>query len=701
MKKRFFVSLLTLVLLLVVILSGILIFRATLTGRNSATPTPTHPFTETTPLVIHTPLFAVNTISWSPDGKRVAIANGDGIYQVWNAASGQILSTHYDSQRSIHIAVLAWSGDGQRIISTILGPGTTIDVWSAATGKTLVSFSNSYPVAASSDGKYVAVGSGGIVQIWDAATGKQLSSFDTKTDRIERIYWSPDSNVLAVTTVTQTTGGASDYTAQVWKAATGQLLSTYQPHNNLFNLTWSPDNKRIASIEGLGPDTKAVTGRVWDAASAMPLFSMQIATGQTSGLSWSPDGTRLASWYSFSPGQAAQVWDAANGKLIYNTAEQNITTAAWSPDGRRLAVAGQQMKLQTLDAASGQTIVTYPNAGNQNIVSWSPDGAYLASAGAAGTTIWKASADQPVATVAARHQVERSVTWSPDGKRIAAEYGGTFDPGVWDTTTGENIGSFAFYHESFAIASYNTIQALAWSPDGLHVAMSRFDRSGPQSQVIVWGNQPVPCGPDSCSASGGSHSGMITALAWSPDSTRLASASIDKTVLVYDVAHQKNLLIYRGHTGAVFAVAWSPDGKYLASAGADKTIQVWNATTGARLLTLQGHTNTITALSWSPDSKRLVSASEDGTVRIWDAIHGGLLLTYRGHTGAVLATAWSPNGDYIASAGMDKTAQVWEANTGKTVFTYRGHSDTVWGVAWSPDSKRVASCGEDGTIQVW
>lgn len=172
MKKRFFVSLLTLVMLLLVVLSGILIFRASFTGHNLATPTPTRPFTETTPLVIRTPLFAINSITWSPDGKRVAIANGDGIYQVWNAANGQLLSTHSDRQRSLHVAVLTWSADGERVLSTILGPGTTIDVWSAATGKTLVSFSHSYPVAATQDGKYVAVGNGGIVQIWDATAGK-------------------------------------------------------------------------------------------------------------------------------------------------------------------------------------------------------------------------------------------------------------------------------------------------------------------------------------------------------------------------------------------------------------------------------------------------------------------------------------------------------------------------------------------------
>jgi WD40 repeat protein len=616
MRKRFFVSLLTLVVLLLVVLSGVFIFRASFTGRNLATPTPTRPFTETTPLVIHPPLFAVNIITWSTDGKRLVVANGDGIYQVWNTASGQLLSTHVSPQRSLYIAVLAWSADGQRILSTILGPRTTIDVWSAATGKTLATFSHSSPVAASQDGQYVAVGTGGKVQIWDAAAGKQLLTFDTQTDSVMRLDWSPDGRLLAATTEKQTAGGATDSTVQVWQAATGQFLSTDRsPSSSLIDhLAWSPDSRRIVSVTGAG-------------FGSHPII--------------------------------AQVWDAASGTLLFTTPDEHVTSVAWSPDSKQLAVAGQQMQMQTLDAATGRTVLTYADAVDQNMVSWSPDGASLASTDATGTTIWKASADQRVTAIAARHQIERSVTWSPDGKHVAAEGGGTFDPGVWKSTTGENLGYFAFYHEFFAIAFYNTITAVAWSPDGLHLAMSRFDRFVTPAQVIVWGNQPMPCGPDACFVSGGSQSGMITALAWSPDSTRIASASSDKSVLVYDVAHQKSLLLYRGHTGAVFAVAWSPDGKYLASAGADKSIQVWDTATGARRLTLQGHTGPVTALAWSPDSKRLVSASEDSTVRIWDAASGDLLLTYR------------------------------------------GHSDTIWGVSWSPDSKRVASCGEDGTIQVW
>src|SRR5690242_13293189 len=63
-------------------------------------PTASHANSAIAPVIIHTPLFYVNNVAWSPNGRRIAIANQDGIFQVWNAATGQLVSTHYDSERS-------------------------------------------------------------------------------------------------------------------------------------------------------------------------------------------------------------------------------------------------------------------------------------------------------------------------------------------------------------------------------------------------------------------------------------------------------------------------------------------------------------------------------------------------------------------------------------------------------------------------
>ncbi len=69
----------------------------------------------------------------------------------------------------------------------------------------------------------------------------------------------------------------------------------------------------------------------------------------------------------------------------------------------------------------------------------------------------------------------------------------------------------------------------------------------------------------------------MQAVSWSPDGTRITSASANGTVQVWDALNGGHPFVYRHHTGAVFTVAWSPDGSRIASGDESGSVQVWQA----------------------------------------------------------------------------------------------------------------------------
>src|SRR5262245_60772714 len=188
------------------------------------------------------------------------------------------------------------------------------------------------------------------------------------------------------------------------------------------------------------------------------------------------------------------------------------------------------------------------------------------------------------------------------------------------------------------------------------------------------------------------HENWITAVAWSPTGPLLASAGMDKKIILWQLPTKKPTRVIEGaaaaapgqppvvdkHTDWIRTLAFSADGKFLISAGDDKAIIVWNVETGAFVRRLEGSTEWVMALATSPDGRLVAASGFDRTIRIWELATGNKVKDIPANHQIVVALAWSPDGKLIASGGQDKKIRIWEVATGAEVRSIEGHTDQLF-----------------------
>jgi WD40 repeat protein/tRNA A-37 threonylcarbamoyl transferase component Bud32/tetratricopeptide (TPR) repeat protein len=242
-----------------------------------------------------------------------------------------------------------------------------------------------------------------------------------------------------------------------------------------------------------------------------------------------------------------------------------------------------------------------------------------------------------------------------------------------------------------------------WRENNVERARAVLDEVPPEQRRWEWGYLHRLFEGGHLTLSG--HSDPVQAVAFSPDSQRLATGSgiprSDKPgeVKVWDARTGQELLTLKGHSGPVNSVCFSPDGRRLATGSGVwrkrhpqpvfvGEVKIWDARTGRALLTLEGASGSV---CFSPDGRRLATAGGH-LAKVWDAVTGKLLLPLKSFPAReVTGVCFSPDGQRLAAVISDLTARVWDAQTGKELLVLKGHKSFLTGVCFSPDGQRLAT----------
>jgi len=217
------------------------------------------------------------------------------------------------------------------------------------------------------------------------------------------------------------------------------------------------------------------------------------------------------------------------------------------------------------------------------------------------------------------------------------------------------------------------------------------------------------------------HLGPVHTVAYSPDGTKIVSASDD--IRVWDSKTGAQIGQPFGHAEGIFSIAFAQDGAHIATASNDKC-QVWELGTGdATDAILDAFIGTILCVAFDPEGYQLLLGSyertEDNSINYYvssirlstdrrQSISGTestLWLSKNSSTATRVfrpLMAFSPAMSHVVTSLDDNKLCVWDTQTGSSVAITQGrHSSAISSVAYSPDGDHVVSGSHDKTVRVW
>ena len=535
---------------------------------------------------------------FSPDGQRLAASGGRyGAVYVWHPETGkQVAKFTFENvpeKGPVYFIPLAFSPDGNMLASA--SPENTFSLWDIEAGERIALFTgHTAPVSAltfSPCGQFlVSVDRDGTAYEWDFKEGIATAHSPRASVPLTYAESRPPPKLVYLADGTLLAAGVNDNTLTVWDVKRGDKLGVLRNEQRPYRISFSPKGSQLAIV-----DTDKI--QTWNIGEPTPRTTIiRGHTSMCGCVKFSPDGETLAAGYWSGDIHLRDVQELKL-RTTFRCEGLNVVIRSidFSPCGNKLAATSYDKIVRVWDLGkpkappaelTGHQAVLYA-------VAFSPKGDLLVSADANGVLgLWDVEHDYKLQIFTEETDWIWSIAFSPDGKHLVSAHHEKRAQ-LWDIESGEQITELSMIHPQDT-AKYKgddrqiqrrlklleksleykvTPKAIAFSPDGDLIAGGGVLQELRLWDATTYETRMVICLPQGC--------GRAEALTFSPCGRYLVSGAswhgTDKvSIRLWDVATGENIATFWSHPTDIQSLAFSPDSTLLASASYDGTILLWD-----------------------------------------------------------------------------------------------------------------------------
>ena len=197
------------------------------------------------------------------------------------------------------------------------------------------------------------------------------------------------------------------------------------------------------------------------------------------------------------------------------------------------------------------------------------------------------------------------------------------------------------------------------------------------------------------------HSNAIWSAKFSPDGSKVITASADGTAKIAPVYDDGAPIVSLEHSKNVWYSTFSRDGRYAASASEDNTVKILDLSTNGAPISIDHKTN-VYCIDFSTDGRLMATAAADGRVRLWEVTASGFTLMHSfKHEGPVSSAIFSSKGDLLLTACDDGTARLWRTDNFQPMGSEMRHEYKLYSARFNNDCTAVVTASHDRLIKIW